>query len=105
MAIYEGKAKCLYLENHFYYIDFIMPELFRQYPGNGLERSKTEKMTKKSLKIIFRPAKQLKISWQKVIIQLCLREKCSDRTDIHDGTNSPGVFQIPPLHLLAFMLK
>lgn len=62
MAIYEGKAKCLYLENHFYYIDFIMPELFRQYPGNGLERSKTGKMTKKSLKIIFKPAKQLKIS-------------------------------------------
>lgn len=57
MAIYEGKAKCLYLENHFYYIDFIMPELFRQYPGNGLERSKTGKMTKKSMKIIFKPAK------------------------------------------------
>lgn len=92
MAIYKGKAKCLYLENHFYYIDFIMPELFRQYLGNGLERSKTGKMTKKSLKIIFRPAKQPKISGQKVIIQLCLREKCSDRTDIHDGTNSPAVF-------------
>ena len=92
MAIYEGKAKCLYLENHFYYIDFIMPELFRQYPGNGLERSKTEKMAKKSLKIIFKPAKQLKISGQKVIIQLYLREICSDRMDIHDGANSPAVF-------------
>lgn len=33
-----------------------------QYLGNGLERSKTEKMAKKSLKIIFKPAKQLKIS-------------------------------------------
>ena len=28
-----------------------------QYPGNGLERSKTGKMTKKSMKIIFRQAK------------------------------------------------
>ena len=92
MAIYEGKAKCLYLENHFYYIDFIMPELFRQHLGNGLERSKTGKMTKKCMKIIFKPSKQLKIDGQKVIIQLCLREKCSDRTDIHDGTNSPAVF-------------
>lgn len=92
MAIYEGKAKCLYLENHFYYINFIMPELFRQYPGNGLERSKTGKMTKKRMKIIFKPAKQLKISGQKVIIQLYLHEICSDRTDIHDGTNSPGFF-------------
>ena len=92
MAIYEGKAKCLYLENHFNYIDFIMPELFRQYPGNGLERSKAGKMTKKRMKIIFKPAKQLKISGQKVIIQLYLREICSDRTDIHDGTNSPAVF-------------
>ena len=92
MAIYEGEAKCLYLENHFYYIDFIMPKLFRQYPGNGLERSKAGKMTKKSLKIIFKPAKQLKISGQEVIIQLYLREICSDRTDLHDGTNSPGVF-------------
>ena len=92
MAIYEGKAKCLYLENRFYYIDFIMSELFRQYPGNGLERSKTGKMTKKSLKIIFKPSKQLKIDGQKVIVQLYLREICSDRTDIHDGTNSPAVF-------------
>lgn len=92
MAIYEGKAKCLYLENRFYCIDFIMSELFRQYPGNGLERSKTGKMTKKSLKIIFKPSKQLKIDGQKVIVQLYLREICSDRTDIHDGTNSPAVF-------------
>lgn len=88
----EDGEKCLYLENHFNYIDFIMPELFRQYPGNGLERSKAGKMTKKSLKIIFKPAKRLKISGQKVIIQLYMREKCSDRTDIHDGTNSPAVF-------------
>lgn len=63
-----------------------------QYLGSGLERSKTGKMTKKSLKIIFKPSKQLKIDGQKVIIQLYLREKCSDRTDIHDGTNSPAVF-------------
>ncbi len=60
MAIYEGKAKCLYLENHFYYIDFIMPELFRQYPGNSLERSKTGKMTKKSMKIIFQTGETTK---------------------------------------------
>ena len=83
----------------------IIERTLRQYLGNGLERSKTGKMTKKCMKIIFKPSKQLKIDGQKVIIQLCMREICSDRTDIHDGTNSPAVFQIPPLHLLAFMLK
>ena len=95
MAIYEGKAKCLYLENHFYYIDFIMPELFRQYPGNSLERSKQGKMTKKSMKMYFQTGETTKNQRAKVIIQLYLREICSDRTDLHGGTNSSGVFKFP----------